>query len=323
MNSQKMPLKNSLCLLLAATIWGIAFVAQSVGMEYVGPFTFNGVRSLIGAAVLVPVILLLNRSRDTSSDNVGSAIPEPASNGARKSASTTAPASPYKNRDLWIGGIACGIALFAASNFQQFGIKYTTVGKAGFITACYIVIVPIIGLFMKKKCSPFIWAAVVMALIGLYLLCITDGFSIGLGDLLVLICAFLFSLHILVIDYFSPRTDGVKLSCIQFLVCGILSMIPALILEHPQISSILTAWLPILYAGVMSCGVAYTLQIVGQKNVNPTVASLILSLESCISVLAGWALLGQKLSAKELLGCVIMFAAIILAQLPEKSSEKL
>lgn len=322
MNSQKMPLKNSLCLLLAATIWGIAFVAQSVGMEYVGPFTFNGVRSLIGALVLVPVILLLNRSRDTSSGSAGSAISESASNGTQKSAATTASASPYKNRDLWIGGIACGIALFAASNFQQFGIKYTTVGKAGFITACYIVIVPIIGLFMKKKCSPFIWTAVVMALIGLYLLCITDGFSIGLGDLLVLICAFLFSLHILVIDYFSPRTDGVKLSCIQFLVCGILSMIPALILEHPQISSILTAWLPILYAGVMSCGVAYTLQIVGQKNVNPTVASLILSLESCISVLAGWALLGQKLSAKELLGCVIMFAAIILAQLPEKNSEK-
>lgn len=313
MNTQKMPLKNSLCLLLAATIWGIAFVAQSVGMEYVGPFTFNGVRSLIGAAVLVPVIFLLNRSKDASATAVSQAAELPA---------TGATSSAYKTRDLWIGGIACGIALFAASNFQQFGIKYTTVGKAGFITACYIVIVPIIGLFLKKKCSPFIWAAVVMALIGLYLLCITDGFSIGLGDVLVLVCAFLFSLHILVIDYFSPKADGVKLSCIQFLVCGILSMIPALVLEHPQISSILTAWLPILYAGIMSCGVAYTLQIVGQKNVNPTVASLILSLESCISVLAGWVILGQKLSAKELLGCVIMFAAIILAQLPEKSSAK-
>ena len=314
MNTQKMPLKNSLCLLLAATIWGIAFVAQSVGMEYVGPFTFNGVRSLIGAAVLVPVIFLLNRSKDTAS--------APAAEFPATGAKNADTSSPYKTRDLWIGGIACGIALFAASNFQQFGIKYTTVGKAGFITACYIVIVPIIGFFLKKKCSPFIWAAVVMALIGLYLLCITDGFSIGLGDVLVLVCAFLFSLHILVIDYFSPKADGVKLSCIQFLVCGILSMIPALVLEHPQISSILTAWLPILYAGIMSCGVAYTLQIVGQKNVNPTVASLILSLESCISVLAGWVILGQKLSAKELLGCVIMFAAIILAQLPEKSSAK-
>ena len=172
MNTQKMPLKNSLCLLLAATIWGIAFVAQSVGMEYVGPFTFNGVRSLIGAAVLVPVIFLLNRSKDTASAAADSPAAEFPATGA-KNADTS---SPYNSRDLWIGGIACGIALFAASNFQQFGIKYTTVGKAGFITACYIVIVPIIGLFLKKKCSPFIWTAVVMALIGLYLLCITDGF---------------------------------------------------------------------------------------------------------------------------------------------------
>ena len=205
-----------------------------------------------------------------------------------------------------------------ASNFQQFGIKYTTVGKAGFITACYIVLVPILGLFLKKKCSPFIWLAVAMSVAGLYLLCITDGFSIGKGDILVLICAVLFSFHILVIDYYSPKVDGVKLSCIQFLVCGILSGIPALIFEKPEMSAVLTAWQPILYAGVMSCGVAYTLQIIGQKNMNPTVASLILSLESCISVLAGWVILGQQLSAREITGCVIMFAAIILAQLPQK-----
>ena len=205
-----------------------------------------------------------------------------------------------------------------ASNFQQFGIKYTTVGKAGFITACYIVLVPILGLFLKKKCSPFIWLAVAMSVAGLYLLCITDGFSIGKGDILVLICAVLFSFHILVIDYYSPKVDGVKLSCIQFLVCGILSGIPALIFEKPEMCAVLTAWQPILYAGVMSCGVAYTLQIIGQKNMNPTVASLILSLESCISVLAGWVILGQQLSAREITGCVIMFAAIILAQLPQK-----
>lgn len=166
--------------------------------------------------------------------------------------------------------------------------------------------------------------AVVMALIGLYLLCITDGFSIGKGDFLVLICAFLFSLHILVIDYFSPKTDGVKMSCIQFLVCGILTAIPAIILEHPSLSSFSGAWGATLYAGVMSCGVAYTLQIVGQKNMNPTVASLILSLESCISVLAGWIILGQKLSTREIIGCVVMFGAIVLAQLPQKetASEK-
>ena len=300
MKKQKIPLTNSLLLFLAAAIWGVAFVAQSVGMDYVGGFTFNAVRSIIGSIVLIPVILFIRQK-----DKAGSLSP------AEKEAS---------RKNLAVGGIACGICLCLASNFQQFGIKYTTVGKAGFITACYIVLVPIIGLFLGKKCSRFIWAAVAMALAGLYLLCIADGFSIGKGDILVLICAFLFSFHILIIDYFSPKVNGVKLSCIQFLVCGIISGICALIFEHPQISSILAAWQPILYAGAMSCGVAYTLQIIGQKNMNPTVASLILSLESCVSVLAGWLILGQKLSIREILGCFIMFGAIILAQLPQKET---
>lgn len=297
MKKQQIPLKNSLLLLLTATIWGVAFVAQSVGMDYVGGFTFNMARSLIGSAVLLPVIWFMGR------------------NSSKKAEETQGSSS---RKDLLWGGLACGILMCLASNFQQFGIKYTTVGKAGFITACYIVLVPILGLFLKKKCSPFIWLAVAMSVAGLYLLCITDGFSIGKGDILVLICAVLFSFHILVIDYYSPKVDGVKLSCIQFLVCGILSGIPALIFEKPEMSAVLTAWQPILYAGVMSCGVAYTLQIIGQKNMNPTVASLILSLESCISVLAGWVILGQQLSAREIAGCVIMFAAIILAQLPQK-----
>lgn len=302
MKKETVPVRNSLLLLLTATIWGIAFVTQSVSMDYIGGFTFNSIRSLIGSLTLLPVILLLSKPKSAEEKN----RPQTSSN----------------QKILITGGICCGIILCLASNFQQFGIKYTTVGKAGFITACYIVIVPIIGLFLGKKCSKFIWAAVAMALIGLYLLCITDGFSIGKGDLLVLVCAFLFSIHILVIDHFSPKADGVKLSCIQFLTCGILSAIPALILEHPQVSSILAAWQPILYAGVMSCGVAYTLQVIGQKNMNPTVASLILSMESCISVLAGWIILGQQLSAKEILGCVIMFAAIILAQLPQKDTSQ-
>ena len=297
MKKQQIPLKNSLLLLLTATIWGVAFVAQSVGMDYVGGFTFNMARSLIGSAVLLPVIWFMGRNSSKKAE-------EAQGFGSRK--------------DLLWGGLACGILMCLASNFQQFGIKYTTVGKAGFITACYIVLVPILGLFLKKKCSPFIWLAVAMSVAGLYLLCITDGFSIGKGDILVLICAVLFSFHILVIDYYSPKVDGVKLSCIQFLVCGILSGIPALIFEKPEMCAVLTAWQPILYAGVMSCGVAYTLQIIGQKNMNPTVASLILSLESCISVLAGWVILGQQLSAREIAGCVIMFAAIILAQLPQK-----
>jgi len=301
MKKQPVKLKNSLMLLLTATIWGIAFVAQSVGMDYVGGFTFNMVRCIIGAAVLLPVIWFLDRSKAPSSQT-----PE------EKAA---------ERKTLVTGGVCCGIFLCLASNFQQFGIKYTSVGKAGFITACYIVIVPILGLFLKKKCSSFIWAAVAMALAGLYLLCIKDGFSIGKGDILVMVCAVLFSFHILVIDYFSPKTSGVKLSCIQFLVAGILSGIPAFLLEKPQLSSICAAWMPILYAGAMSCGVAYTLQIIGQKDMNPTVASLILSLESCISVLAGWIILGQNLSHREILGCVIMFGAIILAQLPQKDTD--
>ena len=300
MKNEPQNIRNSLLLLLTATIWGVAFVAQSVSMDYIGAFTFNSARNLIGAAVLLPAIWFLNRGK-----------PKATLTPAQRRAS---------QKTLITGGIACGVLLCVASNFQQFGIKYTTVGKAGFITACYIVIVPVLGIFLKKKCSPFIWAAVALALLGLYLLCIKDGFSIGKGDLLVLICAVLFSLHILVIDHFSPLTDGVKMSCIQFLVCGILSGIPALILEHPSFTALLAAWAPVLYAGVLSCGVGYTLQIVGQKGMNPTVASLILSLESCISVLAGWIILGQKLSGREILGCVIMFGAIVLAQLPQKKS---
>ncbi len=299
MKKRSVKLTNSLLLLLTAAIWGVAFVAQSVGMDYVGPFTFNSVRSIIGALVLLPVIRFLDKQKTVRS--------------------TTDEEKRSEKKTLLTGGLLCGIFLCLASSFQQIGIQYTTVGKAGFITACYIVIVPIISLFLKKKCSPFIWLAVVMALFGLYLLCIKDGFSIGRGDILILICAVLFSFHILVIDHFSPMVDGVKMSCIQFFVSGVLSGIPALTLEHPEISQIFAAWMPILYAGVLSCGVAYTLQIVGQKNMNPTVASLILSLESCISVLAGWIILGQALSLREIIGCIVMFAAIILAQLPDRS----
>ena len=302
MKKETVPVRNSLLLLLTATIWGIAFVAQSVSMDYIGGFTFNSIRSLIGSLTLLPVILLLNKQKSAEEKN--------------------RPQTSSSQKLLITGGIYCGIILCLASNFQQFGIKYTTVGKAGFITACYIIIVPVIGIFLRKKCSPFIWIAVILSLCGLYLLCLTpgEGFAIGKGELLVLICAFLFSIHILVIDHFSPLVDGVKMSCIQFFVCGILSGIPALLLEKPDLTDILAAKVPVLYAGIMSCGVAYTLQIVGQKNMNPTVASLILSLESCISVIAGWLLLGQSLSSREIWGCILMFGAIILAQLPQKEA---
>lgn len=296
-----MKLKNAILLFITAAIWGVAFVAQSVGMDYVGPLTFNCVRSLMGGVVLIPLCLFMDRRKHA------------AENGSAESQAARA----AERKTLITGGICCGLALCLASNFQQFGIQYTTVGKAGFITACYIVIVPVIGLFFGKKCSPFMALAVVLSLAGLYLLCMTGGNGgINRGDILVLICAFLFSVHIMVIDHFSPMVDGVKMSCIQFFVSGILSGAGMLLFEEPQLGRILEAWMPILYAGIMSCGVAYTLQIVGQKGVNPTVASLILSLESSISVLAGWAILGQQLSSREILGCVLMFGAIILAQIP-------
>lgn len=290
-------IKNSLILLLTATIWGTAFVAQSVGMDYVEPFTFNGVRSIIGALVLIPYIILTEKKKIN-------------------------PIAKTKDNTLLIGGIACGVLLFLATNFQQFGIKYTTVGRAGFITACYIIIVPIISLvFFRKKSDYKLWLAVILALGGLYLLCITDGFSVGIGDFLVMICAVVFSIHILVIDHFSPLVDGVKMSCIQFFVSGILSLILALIFENISIAALMDAWLPILYAGALSSGVAYTLQIIGQKNMNPTVASLILSMESCISVIAGFLILHQTLTHREIYGCILMFAAIILAQLPSKTTD--
>lgn len=310
-------LKNPLMLLLTAVIWGVAFVAQSVGMEYIGPFTFNCVRCLIGGVVLIPCIWILGRVR--GSETVSGT--EESEKRAGKDGKTERAYRKNERRILLTGGLCCGLALFVASNLQQFGIQYTSVGKAGFITAMYIVLVPVLGVFLKKKIGLKVWISVALAVVGLYLLCITEGFSVGLGDLLVLLCAFVFAVHILVIDYFSPKTDGVRLSCIQFLVCGVLSGICMMIAEQPDMGAILQAWMPVLYAGVMSCGVAYTLQIIGQKGMDPTVASLILSLESVVSVLAGWALLGQSLSARELFGCVLMFGAIILAQLPERAKD--
>lgn len=302
----KTEIRSSLMLLAAAVIWGVAFVAQSVGMDYVGPFTFNAARSLLGGIVLIPCIFLLN-SREKKTE--------------KKEADKKA-----ERRNLLLGGISCGICLCIASNLQQIGISYTTVGKAGFITAMYIILVPLLGIFMKKRAGLRVWISVAMAVAGLYLLCMTESFSISIGDAYVMVCALFFALHILVIDHFSPRTDGVKMSCIQFLVSGVISGILMFVFEDPSLSSVLSAWMPIVYAGVMSCGAGYTLQILGQKKTDPTVASLILSLESVISVLAGWVLLGQSLTGKELLGCGVMFAAIILVQLPagvfRKAGEK-
>ncbi|MDY4833648.1 DMT family transporter [Frisingicoccus sp.] len=292
--------KNTFLLLLTAFIWGVAFVAQSVGMDYVGPLTFNGSRFIIGAIFLIPCIAFLDKLKEKENQAAGKNIT----------------AAPQNKKVLITGGICCGIAIAAASTLQQYGIAYTTVGKAGFITALYIVIVPILGIFLKKKPRLIIWLSVLLALVGLYFLCMTDSLSFSKGDTLVLLCAFVFSLHIMIIDHFSPMVDGVRMSCIQFAVAGILCGIPALIFEHPTFSSLIAAWAPVLYAGILSCGVAYTLQIVAQKNYDPTVASLLLSLESVFSVLAGWVILHQSLSPREIFGCVLVFIAIILVQLP-------
>ena len=291
----KQQIKSSLILLLTATIWGVAFVAQSVGMEYIGPFTFNAIRCVLGGLVLIPVILVLKKKKETGAENQ----------------------EKEDKKTLWTGGIACGVILCIASNLQQFGIMEASVGKSGFFTALYIVMIPVIGIFIGKRPGIKLWFCVALAVVGMYLLCMKDGsFTIERADIMLLLCALAFSFHILVVDYFSPKVDGVKMSCIQFFVCGVLSAVGMLFTETPDISNIQAAWLPLLYAGLLSCGVGYTLHIVGQKGINPVIASLIMSLESVISALAGWVILGQVLSPKEILGCVLMFVAIIITQIP-------
>ena len=296
--------RNSFLLVLTALIWGIAFVAQSEGGKAAGPFTVNCIRSFIGGLVLIPVIKIIDQ---INPDN-------------------KKPVTKKEKNTLLLGGICCGTALFLASSFQQLGLYLgTPAGKAGFLTACYILLVPILGLFIKKHCGFNIWIGIVITIIGLYLLCMSDSLSFQLSDLLVLICALLFAVHILIIDHFSPLVDGVRMSCIQFLVCGALGVFPMFFSEMghslegimkwlPNLATF-SAWIPILYAGVMSCGVAYTLQIIGQRYAEPAAASIIMSLESVFGALGGWVVLGQGLEGRELLGCMLMFSGTIVTQL--------
>lgn len=293
-------LRHSFLLLMTAIIWGSGFVAQSVGMDYIGPFTFTAVRNLIGTVVLVPLVLYIHYG-----PGAGRKKPRQAS---------------FTYRYTISGGICCGVFLCIASNFQQFGIMYTTVGKAGFITALYVVFVPVLGLFLRKRVSVFIWISVALSVIGLYLLCMTENtFTLQFGDFLELICALMFSVHIMVIDHFTGKADSVVMSAVQFLVCGLISLLLMFLFETPDISRIIEAWQPVLYAGIFASGMGYTLQMVGQKGVDPTVASLIMCMESVVSAVAGWLILGQKLSIREVSGCILMFAAIVLAQLPVSS----
>lgn len=284
----------NLSLLLAAFIWGIAFSAQSVGMDYLGPFTFNGIRFIIGGIVLIPVIFIMKKARHDEAVH---------------------DKNYYKK--LVRAGIICGLFLGCASSLQQMGLMYTAAGKAGFITALYVIMVPIFGLFLRKKPSFILWISVGMAVVGMYFLCISGSVELNRGDLLVFICAILYTFHIMAIDRLSPGLDGVALSCIQFFTAGIFSS-----LIVPFTGEVITAQaikgclIPLLYTGIFSSGVAFTLQVLGQQKTSPVMASLLLSLESVFAAVMAWIILGQAMSAREIFGGALCFAAVVLAQLP-------
>lgn len=293
MNS-KNQFKGIFMLLITAIIWGSSFVSQKVGVDSVEPMTFIGIRTFLGGLVLIPFILLTNPKKE---QNI---------------------------KLLIIGGVVCGMFLLLGSLIQTYGIIYISAGKTGFLTSLYMIFVPLFGLFGGKKISLKVVLSVTLALVGMYLLCMTEGFtSVGKGDILVLICAIFFAFHILAIDYFSPKVDPVKLSCIQFLVCGGISILGMFIFETPTMNNIKICWFPIAYSGIMSCGIAYTLQVVGQKYTQPVAATLLMSLESVFSAVFGFLILNEAMSTREIVGCVITFLAVIYIQLPDLDVKKL
>ena len=290
--------------ILAAFIWGTAFVAQDLCADSIGAFAFNATRYFIAVLALLVVILISDKLK-------------------KNKPTLTAQEKKAANKQLWLGGLCCGAALAIASNFQQAGlVAGTDAGKAGFITALYVVLVPVFGLFFKREVSLPTWIAVVLSVVALYLLCIKGDFSLAPGDLLVLVCAVCFAVHILVIDHFTAYCDGVKLSCLQFLFAGIISTICMFIFEDVDFAAILSCALPLLYVGIFSCGVGYTLQILAQKDSNPTVVTILLSLESVFAVIAGAIILKQQMTVREYIGCAIMFAAVILAQVQFPTRQK-
>lgn len=283
-------LKSNLLLLLAASIWGFAFVAQRVGMQYVGAFTFNGVRFALGSLSLLPLILYFNRQESKRENSTGS----------------------FKK--AVVPGLLAGMVLFLAASLQQVGMLETTAGKAAFITGLYIVLVPILGIFLKQKMSINNWLGALIAIAGLYLLCVTDSFTIAKGDLLELAGSFFWAVHILLIGHFAGKVDALKLSAIQFATCSVLSLAAALIMEKIALPDLLQAAVPILYGGICSVGIAYTLQVVGQKNAHPAHAAIILSMETVFAALGGFLLLDEYLSFRGLVGCTLMFIGMLLPQ---------
>lgn len=289
-------LKGNIILLITAIIWGVSFVSQSVGADHIGPNTFNGIRSFLGGMVLFPIIFFNDAKKKTH-------------------------LSKKEKQELLTAGIVCGVLLCAAATIQTWGIKYTTTAKSGFITAMYIIFVPFLGLIFKKKVGVLTYVGAMTALVGLYLLCMSGSqMSINFGDVLTLICAVIFTFHILAVDCFSAKVDGVKLASLQFFTCGIINLLLMLIFEKPQLDIIIDCAAPIVYSGVMSCGVGYTLQIIGQKYTDPTPAAIIMSFESVFAALAGFVILDEKLALSQIVGCVVMFAAILIVQIPPQKA---
>lgn len=290
----KSKLRGSLALIVATIIWGSAFIAQSVGMDFVGPFTFQTMRSVLAVPFLIIVVFLIERKPKTT-------------------------IKKWMEPALWKAGLPCGIALFAAAGLQQVGMVYTSAGKAGFITAMYIVLVPILGIFLRKRPPVTAWISVALAVIGLYLLSCVGVTQVNIGDLYLLGCALGYAVQITLVDILGRELDGLRLNCIQSLFCGIISGLFMLITEEPVLDNILACWLPIVYAGIFSLGIAFSLQIIGQKYLEPTPASLIMSLESVFAILFGWLLLNERMSIAELCGCALVFGAVILSQIPVKN----
>ena len=294
-------LRGTFLLLLTAMIWGAAFVAQTVGMDYMEPFSYQAARQFLGFLVLLPIIAIRSRNKPV------------------KSAEDT----KADRKKLLTGGLLCGVALFTATITQQFGLLDTTAGRSGFITALYILIVPLIGMFFGRRVGIRVWIAVATAIVGMYFLCFSGAVHFGKGELLTLICSFCFAAHILLVARFGGAVDGIKLSCIQFLVSSLISAVFMLLFEHPTFPALIACWKPLCYSGFISCGMGYTLQIIAQKDVHPTLAALVMSMESVFSALSGWLLLGQSMSLRELGGCGLMLFAIVLAQLPKRENRPL
>ena len=290
---KSLTVKSDALLLATAIIWGFAFVAQRVGMDYVGPFTFNGIRFAIGSLSLLPLVVM-SRDQRTATHKI---LP------------------PAGSKTILFGGAALGLALFAGASLQQIGLVYTTAGKAGFITGLYVIMVPLLGLFWRQQPRIGTWIGAVLAAVGLYFLSVTEEFTIELGDLLVLIGAFFWAAHVLIIGWLSPRINPIKLAFSQYVACSILSLTTAVIIEDITMLSIFQAAIPILYGGLLSVGIAYTLQVVAQRDAHPAHAAILLSLESVFAAVGGWLVLGEIISARGLFGCGLMLAGMLLSQL--------